>query len=36
MEDVLRLNRESMKFKYQQRSQLYKALESDDKTLPDK
>jgi hypothetical protein len=37
MEDVLRLSRESMKFKYQERSQLYKGLESgDDKSLPDK
>ena len=36
MEDVLRLSRESMKFKYQERSQLYKALESDDKSIPDK
>lgn len=36
MEDVLRLNRESMKFKYHERSQLYKGLESDDKSIPDK
>lgn len=37
MEDILRLNRESMQFKYHERSQLYRGLESgDDKAIPDK
>ena len=30
------MNRESMKFKYHERSQLYKGLRSDDKSIPDK